>query len=181
MIENKIYENRQKENMVKCLELADKGKQFEIQKNNKIMMLKDQRERNELTNAEILKQTLTKSNKSYQKIKKQRNDSQNNSLQKMSITPEIPKLKISSMNDSPVTPVVTRSTRSKLPKDNQSNKQMLVQMRQKLIKNLTDRDEKEFKQQSQSKTRLINIQTERIDRGHEVKHNFMSVTKSKKQ
>jgi hypothetical protein len=32
MIENRINEHREKENMLKCLELADKGKHFEIQK-----------------------------------------------------------------------------------------------------------------------------------------------------
>jgi len=185
MIENRIREHREKENMLKCLELADKGKNFEIQKNNKIMMMREQKEHKELTTAELLKRTLTKSKKSYQNIKKQRSETQNNNLQKMANTPEINKLKSSSTNNSPATPVINRSEpkpeRSKVHKDNQSNIEMLVQMRQRLIKNLTDRDEKNINDQSHSKTRLINPQTERIGKGYEVKSNFMSVTESKKQ
>lgn len=153
------------------------------------MMMREQKEHKELTTAELLKRTLTKSKMSYQNIKKQRNETQNNNLQKLSNTPEIHKLKSSSTNNSPATPVIVmnrsepKPERSKVHKDNQSNIEMLVQMRQRLIKNLTDRDERVINDQSQSKTktRLINPQTERIGKGYEVKSNFMSVTESKKQ
>lgn|ERR1719329_244130 len=112
------------------------------------MMMRELKERKELTTAEILKQTLTKSKMSYQNIKKQRIDSQNNNLQKLLNTPEIHKLKSSSTNNSPATPITVMNRSepkpyiSKVHKDNKSNVEMLVQMRQRLIKNLTDRDER---------------------------------------
>jgi len=95
-------------------------------------------------------------------------------------TPDIPKLKLSdtSLKD-PAIPANSNNC-DNLKKNYQSNTEMLVNMRKKLIKNLTSRDEDQHKSEIKHND-YANLQTERAKGKKIIKPAFMNPTQSKKQ
>lgn len=69
--ERLLREQRDQEILNRCLTLADKGKQFEEQRKQKIQDIKDNKERQESKDANQLKLMLKKSKESYKIIEKQ--------------------------------------------------------------------------------------------------------------
>lgn len=91
-------------------------------------------------------------------------------------TPEIPKLKFDSLKDAALPAVSNISSQ----RNSQSNSEMLVLMRQRLIKNLTSRDEDSSKTELEH-NRYANPQTERLRADKTTEPGFMYPTQSKKQ